>query len=213
MIRLLLLAMMLTALSACGSGGNCMGSPGSQLGCPESDPATAAIILGAAAIAGDGNGLTAAEEREMNERQRDYAATMNRICGTLESRLGNMASLAADAPAVLAAAKGMGADTLEKRNMACAGFHAEATGDFEFAWRMYFYAAMNSLFQREGEAERGEDPEGDLGDRLHYAVLDAILRLRAAGHDGNLYYVGKERLDNLTCAQLRREAPQFTHCR
>lgn len=209
---LLLMAAMFALVACASDNGSCMGSPGTQMGCPESNPAAMVVLLGAAAVAGDGNGLTAAEERALNDRQAQSAATMKRICGTIEMRMRNMAALKPDAASVLDAAGALGPDTLQQRFMACTGFHAEAVGDFALAWRMYFYAAMNSLWQREGEAERGQDPEGELGDALHYGVLDAILRLRAAGHDAGLYYVGKERLDNLTCTQLRREAPQYTQC-
>ncbi|HRK70391.1 MAG TPA: hypothetical protein PLA85_02305 [Micropepsaceae bacterium] len=209
---LLLMAAMFALFACADDKGSCMGSPGTQYGCPESNPAATVVLFGSAALAGDGNGLSASEERALNERQAQSAATMERICATIETRMRDMAALKPDAAAVLDAAGALGPDTMRQRFMACTGFHAEAAGDFTFAWRMYFYAAMNSLWQREGEAERGQDPEGDLGDALHYGVLDAILRLRAAGHDSGLYYVGKERLDNLTCAQLRREAPQYTQC-
>lgn len=201
------------ALASCSSdNGSCMGSPGTQMGCPESNPAAAVILLGAAAVADDGNGLTAAEERALDARQAQSVATLERVCATIEARMRDRAALKPDAASVLEAAGALGPDTMGQRFMACTGFHAEAVGDFALAWRMYFYAAMNSLWQREGEAERGQNPEGDLGDALHYGVLDAILRLRAAGHDAGLYYVGKERLDNLTCAQVRREAPHLTQC-
>lgn len=189
-----------------------MGSPGTQYGCPESNPAAAVVLYGAAAVAGDGNGLTSAEERALDERQAQSVATLERVCATIELRMRDMSALKPDAASVIDAAGALGPDTMRQRFMACTGFHAEAVGDFAFAWRMYFYAAMNSLWQREGEAERGEDPEGDLGDALHYGVLDAILRLRAAGHDAGLYYIGKERLDQLTCTALRQEAPQYTEC-
>ena len=172
------------------------------------------IVLGtlAAAEAVNGEGMSRAEENRLNAENRSNVARLRTLCAGIDTRLSDLPALTPNAPEVARLASAIGEPTLSPDSKACAGFHAESAGAFSDAYRLYFGAAVESLSERSWIAEHGGQAE-ELSDRLHYGVMNAILRLRAGGHAYDIYHVGADRVTGYTCARLRREAAWAATCR
>ncbi len=171
------------------------------------------IVLGtlAAAEAVSGDGMSRAEENRLNAENQSNVARFRTLCTGIDTRLSDLPALKPNAPEVMRLTSGIGENILSADGKACAGFHAESLGRFEDAYRLYFGAAVESMSERSWIAEHGGKPD-QLSDRLHYGVMNAILRLRAGGHAADIYHVGSERVTGYTCARLKREAPWAATC-
>lgn len=172
------------------------------------------VVLGtlAAAEAVNGEGMSRAEENRLNAENQTNVTRFRTLCAGIDTRLSDLPALKPYAPEVMRLTSSIGENILSPEGKACAGFHAESLGRFDDAYRLYFGAAVNSMSERSWIAEHGGTPD-QLSDRLHYGVMNAILRLRAAGHDREIYHVGSERVTGYTCADLRREALWAATCR
>jgi hypothetical protein len=172
------------------------------------------IVLGtlAAASAVEG-GMSEAEEDRLNAENQSNVARLRASCAGIDARLGDLNALRPAAAEVERLGTQIGDDILSSASKACVGFHAEAAGHTRRAYALYFGAAINSLYERDWIAEHGGGPPKELSDRLHYGVLNAILRLRTAGQAYDIYHVGQEKVTGFTCARLRREAPWAATCR
>ena len=173
------------------------------------------IVLGtlAAAQVVTGDGMDSAEEERLNGEHQEKVARLRALCAAIETEYRDSALLRSRAEEAEYLGLAVGHDIMEPRHRACVAFHAEAAGHFETAYRLYFSAAIDSLFEREWIAEHGGGPPIHLSDTMHYAVLDAILRLRTSGHAIEIYHVGASKVTSYTCARLRREAPGIATCR
>lgn len=166
----------------------------------------------AAAEALNGEGMSKAEENRLNAEAREAVARLKALCAGIDTRLGDLAALRPAAAEAERLGTAVGDATMSAANRACVGFHAEAAGHHRRAYALYFSAAIDSLYERDWIAEHGGAPK-ELSDRLHYGVLNAILRLRAAGQAYDIYHVGQARVTGYTCARLKREAPWAATCR
>lgn len=172
----------------------------------------AVIATAAVASAFDDDGISDAEERRLNERAHAAYRALTSICDAMEAAFPARAALAERAVQVEELGLVVGHDIMQPRLKACVAFHAEAARHFEQAYRLFFFAAVESAYDREWAAAHGTPPKV-MSDSLHYRVLAAILRLRAAGHAADIYHVGAVKVTGYTCDRLRREAPQFADCR
>ena len=172
------------------------------------------IVLGTIAVADavSGEGPSEADQRKWNADAQKAVADLTALCAGIETGYRDKTALKANAARAEALGLAVGHDIMDPRKKACVAFHAEAAGHFDTAYRLFFGAAIDSAFDRKWAAEHGTPPKV-LPDVLHYAVLDAIIRLRAAGHAVEIYHVGSEMVTGYTCARLRREAPGIATCR
>lgn len=172
------------------------------------------IVLGtlAAAQAVTGDGMNPAEEERLNREHQGKVTRLKALCANLESEYRDAALLKSRAEEAEYLGLAVGHDIMAPRHRACVAFHAEAAGHYDVAYRLFFSAAVDSLYEREWIAEHGGAPT-HLSDTLHYAVLDAILRLRKGGHAFEIYHVGASKVTTYTCARLRQEAPTIATCR
>lgn len=174
------------------------------------NPVVLATIAVAEAASHDGIGE--AEQRRLNAQAQENVARLRMLCAGLETDYRDTASLRSRAAEVEQLSLAVGHDVMEPRSKACVAFHAEAVGHFDAAYRLFFGAAIEALWERRGIAEHGGSPEL-LTDALLYPVLDAIIRLRNGGHAVEIYHVGSEMVTGYACAQLRRDAPYIATCR
>lgn len=172
------------------------------------------IVLGTLVVADavSGEGPSEADQRQWNADAQKAVADLKALCTGIETGYRDTATLKANAARAEALGLAVGHNIMDARMKACVAFHAESAGHFEPAYRLFFGAAIDSAYDRKWATEHGTPPKV-LPDVLHYAVLDAIIRLRAAGHAIDIYHVGSEMVTGYTCAQLRREAPQYATCR
>lgn len=172
------------------------------------------IVLATIAVADAVNneGPSQAEQDQWNRDAQAALAALRARCDGIEAWYRDTARLKAHAAEVQRLGLAVGHDIMEQRLKACVAFHAEAAGDYETAYKLYFVAAVDSLYERGWIAEHGGAPKL-LTDPLHYGVIDAILRLRAAGHAREIYHIGADKVTSYTCARLRAEAPQYATCR
>ncbi len=172
------------------------------------------VVLATLATVGavSGEGMSRAEENRLNAEHRDNVKRIRALCTGIDARLGDLASLRPAAAEVMRLGTSIGDDVMSPDTQACVAFHAEAAGDLRRAYRLYFKTAIASLYEREWVAHNGGAPKL-LSDRLHYGVMNAILRLRAAGQAYDIYHIGKEKVTGYTCADLRREAAWAATCR
>lgn len=172
------------------------------------------VVIATAAAAGalNNEGPSQAEQDQWNHDAQAALAALRARCEGIETRYRDTPALKTSAAEVQRLGLAVGHDIMEARLKACVAFHAQAAGDADTAYRLFFSAAIDSAYDREWVAEHGGRPKV-LSDPLHYGVLDAILRLRAEGHAIEIYHVGADKVTSYTCARLRREAPQYATCR
>ncbi|MFT3809811.1 MAG: hypothetical protein QM698_07815 [Micropepsaceae bacterium] len=175
------------------------------------NPIVLGTLAAAEAVSGEDR-ISRAEENRLNAENQTNVARFRTLCAGIDTRLSDLPVLKANAPEVARLTRAIGEQILAADGKACAGFHAESMGAFPDAYRLYFGAAVESMSERSWIAEHGGTPK-QLSDRLHYGVMNAILRLRAAGHATDIYHVGSERVTGYTCADLKREAPSAATCR
>lgn len=166
----------------------------------------------AAAEAVNGEGMSKAEEDRLNAEAQAALARLKALCAGIDIRLADLAALRPAAAEAERLGTAIGDAVMSPASRACVGFHAEAAGHDRRAYALYFSAAIDSLYERGWVAEHGGVPK-ELSDRLHYGVLNAILRLRAAGQAYEIYHVGSAKVTDFTCADLRRQAPWAATCR
>ena len=171
------------------------------------------VVLGTLAAASVfDDGMSQAEEDRLNARNQDNVARLRALCAGLDTRLANLPALRPNAAEVEALGLAIGEDIMSASSKACVAFHAESLGHWQTAYRLYFGAAIASLYERGWIAEHGGTPK-ELSDPVHYGVMNAILRLRAAGRAYAIYHIGQEKVTGYTCADLRRQAAWAATCR
>ncbi len=172
------------------------------------------LVLGTLVVADavDGGEPTGAQQRQWNADAQNAVARLTALCAGIETGYRDTAALKARAAEAEYLGLAVGHTVMNTRHKACVAFHAEAAGHYDTAYRLFFGAAIDSAYDRRWAREHGTPPK-ILGDELHYAILDAIVRLRAAGHAIDIYHVGSEMVTDYTCERLRREAPQYATCR
>lgn len=175
------------------------------------NPIVLGTLAAAEAVSGE-DSISRAEENRLNAENQTNVARFRTLCAGIDARLADIAALRPHAPEIARLTSAIGEQILSADGKACAGFHAESTGAFRAAYRLYFGAAVESMSERSWIAENGGTPR-QLSDRLHYGVMNAILRLRAAGHAYDIYHVGSERVTGFTCADLKRQAAWAATCR
>lgn len=181
-------------------------------GCERGYGHPAVIATAAVASVFNDDGISSAEERRRNDRAFEAARRLGAVCDAMDASFPARAILAARAAEIEELGLIVGHDIMDARGKACVAFHAEAAAHFEVAYRLFFFAAVDSAYDREWAAEHGTRPKL-FSDAMHYRVLAAILRLRAAGHAKEIYHIGADKVTSYTCDRLRREAPEYADCR
>lgn len=172
----------------------------------------AVVATMAVATAFETDGVSEAEQRRLNKRSADAVSRLRAVCDAMAASFPDRPALAAAAAEVEALALIVGHNVMEAQLKACVAFHAEAAGHYDVAYRLFFFAAIDSAYDRDWATEHGTTPKV-LSDDMHYRVMAAILRLRAAGHATDIYHIGAEKVTGYTCARLKREAPHYADCR
>ena len=181
-------------------------------GCSGPDNPVVISAAGIAKAASPGE-ISSAEQNAANAHVQGRTARLTALCADIETRFSDARALKSQAAEVEELGLAVGHDIVSARHKACIAFHAEAAGHAESAYRLFFEAAILSLTERRFIRENGGGPPTVLSDTLHYGVLQAILRLRAAGHAAVIQRAGSEMVTSQTCADLRRQAPGHIQCR
>ena len=102
----------------------------------------------------DGDKMSQAEEDRLNATHQENVARLKALCAGVDARLGDLTALRPAAPEVESLGVAIGDATMSPAMKACVGFHAEALGHWKTAYRLYFGAAIASLYERDWIAER-----------------------------------------------------------